>query len=503
MNLTYITIIKRFAILTFIVLVLGLPWLNLGLNTSPIALADSPPAPPVYTYTIVNTYPHDPNAFTQGLVYLDGIFYEGTGLRGRSSLRKVVPETGEVLQQINLADQYFGEGIVVWQDKIVQLTWESGTGFVYDKESFERQQSFTYPTEGWGITHDGERLIMSDGTANLYFWNPDTLDELGRVEVHDQHGPVVRLNELEYINGEVYANIWQSNRIARIDPDSGHVIGWIDLSGILTLPDGYSQPLDVLNGIAYDAATDRLFVTGKLWPSLFEIKLNGPPEPDIIGGLVAHYPFSGTIVDNSEQNQPVTAHGNLTFSMDRFGNSNNAYQLDGTDDYLEIPDADSLDMVSELSLVVWLYYVPQTKADSYYTILEKNDTTNGDSPYGMWLIGDTVEFCIEPATDMGQRCLNSTISLEPNRWHYLVGQYDGTQSSLYINGKLVEERTDAQSAIAKNETQLFIGSDPHQPTVLFTQGAIDDIRIYNRVISPAEIETLHQQVKTYLPIIVK
>ncbi|MDM8527964.1 glutaminyl-peptide cyclotransferase [Anaerolineales bacterium HSG24] len=494
---------KYFTLLTFITLTLSLPWLSLIITAPRLALADSPPAPPVYTYTIVNTYPHDPQAFTQGLVYLDGIFYEGTGLRGRSSLRKVVPETGEVLQQINLPDQYFGEGIVVWQDKIVQLTWQSGTGFVYDKESFELRQSFTYPTEGWGITHDGERLIMSDGSANLYFWHPETLAELGRVEVHDQHGPVVRLNELEYINGEVYANIWQTNRIARIDPESGYVVGWIELSGLLTLPEGYSQPLDVLNGIAYDPMTDRLFVTGKLWPSLFEIKLNGPPEPDLVDGLVAYYPFSGTIIDQSEQNHLVTPYGDAAFTVDRFGNPNNAYQLDGTDDYLEIPDADSLDMVSELTLVAWLYYEPQAETNSHYTILEKSDPANGQARYGLWLIGNQVEFCVEPAIGTGQRCLDSTVSLEVGRWHYLVGQYDGTQSTLYIDGKLTGKRTDAQSAIAKNETQIFIGADPYQSTVLFTQGAIDDVRIYNRIISQVEIEALHQQIKTYLPIIIK
>jgi glutamine cyclotransferase len=224
------------------------------------------------TYEVINTYPHDPNAFTQGLVYEDGVLYEGTGLKGRSSLRKVELETGEVLQRLDLAAQYFGEGITIWEDKIIQLTWQSHIGFVYDKESFELLREFSYPTEGWGITHDGTRLIMSDGTATLHFLDPETFVETGSVQVFDSNGPVVRLNELEYINGEVYANIWQTDRIARIDPDTGKVTGWIDLTGLLSVED-LRQSVDVLNGIAYDAEHDRLFVTGKLWHKLFEIEL--------------------------------------------------------------------------------------------------------------------------------------------------------------------------------------------------------------------------------------
>ena len=252
---------------------------------SPTATATPPPTaaatsttaePPIYGYTIVNTYPHDPAAFTQGLVYVDGTLYEGTGRRGQSSLRRVHLETGEVLQKISLPDNFFGEGIVIWQNKIVQLTWQSRLGFVYDRTTFEQLAQFPYPTEGWGITHDGTRLIMSDGTANLYFWDPDTLAEIGWVEVRYNGEPLPRLNELEYINGEVWANIWQTNFIARIDPDSGQVVGMIDLTGLLSEADR-SQPVDVLNGIAYDAATDRLFVTGKLWPKLFEIKLTEKP----------------------------------------------------------------------------------------------------------------------------------------------------------------------------------------------------------------------------------
>ncbi|MCG3208443.1 MAG: hypothetical protein FOGNACKC_02048 [Anaerolineae bacterium] len=226
----------------------------------------------VYTYTVVNTFPHDRNGFTQGLIYLDGIFYEGTGLTGRSTLRKVDVETGSVLQMINLPAELFGEGITVLGNRLYQLTWKAGRGFVYNKDTFEIIQEFSYPTEGWGITHDGRRLIMSDGSDTLYFWDPDTLQEIGRVHVFDQRGPVVRLNELEYINGEVFANVWQTSTIARINPETGQVTGWILLDGLLT-PADLTEPVDVLNGIAYDAATDRLFITGKFWPKVFEIKL--------------------------------------------------------------------------------------------------------------------------------------------------------------------------------------------------------------------------------------
>lgn len=227
---------------------------------------------PVYSYTIVNTFAHDRDAFTQGLIYLDDIFYEGTGLYEQSSLRKVDPESGEVLKKIDLPPNVFGEGITVFGDRLFQLTWKARRGFVYNKDTFEKLEEFEYPTEGWGITHDGKRLIMSDGSDTLYFWDPDTLAEIGRVRVRDEHGPVVRLNELEYINGEVFANVWQTDRIARINPETGQVVGWIVLPNLLTAADK-SEPVDVLNGIAYDAATDRLFVTGKFWPKLFEIQL--------------------------------------------------------------------------------------------------------------------------------------------------------------------------------------------------------------------------------------
>lgn len=237
--------------------------------------ATLPAAVPVYSYTIVNTYPHDRQAFTQGLVYADGVLYEGTGRYGQSTLRRVELETGTVLQQVALDAQYFGEGIALFNDTIFQLTWQSNIGFTYARDSFERLGEFTYPTEGWGLAHDGERLIMSDGSATLFFRDPATFAEIGQVQVTDAGSPVTRLNELEDIQGEVYANIWQTDRVARIDPQTGHVTAWVDLAGLLS-PEDRQPPVDVLNGIAYDPATDRLFVTGKLWPKLFEIDLVTP-----------------------------------------------------------------------------------------------------------------------------------------------------------------------------------------------------------------------------------
>jgi len=226
----------------------------------------------VYSYNVVNTYPHDRNAFTQGLIFEDDVFYEGTGLRGRSSLRRVAITTGKVLQLRELPSHLFGEGITIYRDKIIQLTWQANTGFVYDKASFELLREFDYPTEGWGITFDGEHLIMSDGTPDLYFLHPETFEAIKQVQVHDNDGAVKKLNELEYVDGEIYANIFQTDRIARINPKTGLVVGWIDLDGLLSIEDR-RQPVDVLNGIAYDSGNNRLFVTGKRWPKLFEIEL--------------------------------------------------------------------------------------------------------------------------------------------------------------------------------------------------------------------------------------
>ena len=226
----------------------------------------------IYTYNIVNTYPHDRDAFTEGLVFEDGVLYEGTGLFGHSTLRRVELETGDILQIRELSDQFFGEGVTIYENKIIQLTWKSNIGFVYDKNSFELLQEFNYSTEGWGITHNGTCLIMSDGTSTLHFLDLQTFEEIGQLEVFDSDCPITRLNELEYIQGEIYANVWQTDWVARIAPETGQVIGWVELGGLLTSEDR-SEPVDVLNGIAYDAKTDRLFVTGKLWPKLFEIEL--------------------------------------------------------------------------------------------------------------------------------------------------------------------------------------------------------------------------------------
>jgi glutamine cyclotransferase len=220
-------------------------------------------------YRVVHVFPHDPEAFTQGLVYLDGVLYEGTGLNGRSTIRKVRLENGEVLQIQKLESQYFGEGITVFGGTLFELTWQSGIGFLYDRASFQRTGTFNYRGEGWGLTHDGHRLIMSDGSAYLRFLDPATQKELSRLQVTDGGHPVVYLNELEYVKGEIFANVWQTDRIARISPKSGRVTGWLDLKGLLSARDAQA----VLNGIAYDAAGDRLFVTGKLWPKLFEIKI--------------------------------------------------------------------------------------------------------------------------------------------------------------------------------------------------------------------------------------
>jgi glutaminyl-peptide cyclotransferase len=230
---------------------------------------------PAYGYQVVRSYPHDPGAFTQGLIFRDGVFYEGTGLNGRSGIRKVKLETGEVLQAKPLSSEYFGEGITEWNGQIVQITWRSEIGFVYDMKTFEQTKRWSYTGEGWGLTHDDTRLIMSDGSSALRFLDPATLKETGRVTVRDATGPVEQLNELEYIKGEVFANVWTTDRIARISPKDGRVTGWIDLSGLLTPPEraAAERAGGVLNGIAYDAAGDRLFVTGKLWPRVFEIKL--------------------------------------------------------------------------------------------------------------------------------------------------------------------------------------------------------------------------------------
>ena len=225
-----------------------------------------------YGFQIVHVYPHDRSSFTQGLEYRSGVLYEGTGLQGRSALRKEDLETGRVLQSVPLPAQLFGEGITVMDNRIFQLTWQSHTGFIYDQVTLRKLGTFAYAGEGWGLANDGKRIYMSDGSSQLRVWDPQTLTERRRITVHDGAQPVEMLNELECVRGEIYANVWHSDQIARIAPEDGSVAGWIDLSH-LSAEQRLEDPEAVLNGIAYDAAADRLFVTGKLWPNIFEIRL--------------------------------------------------------------------------------------------------------------------------------------------------------------------------------------------------------------------------------------
>ena len=228
---------------------------------------------PEYTYKVVHTYPHDPKAFTQGLAIENGILYEGTGLYGKSSLRRVDLHTGDILQNHNLPSTLFGEGITVKGNRVIQLTWKSKFGLVYDKNTFELLQVFKYEGEGWGITHDESSLIMSDGSETIKFLDPETFQEKRRIQVMDEQGLVTALNELEYVNGSIYANIWKSDRIAIIDPQTGKVTGWIDLAGILNGNRKAKGKSDVLNGIAYDPYSNALYVTGKLWPKIFQVEV--------------------------------------------------------------------------------------------------------------------------------------------------------------------------------------------------------------------------------------
>ena len=254
------------------------PFLSRGRRALLAALATAVIAPaalaatPVQGFKVVNSYPHDAQAFTQGLFFLDGFLFEGTGLQGRSSIRKVEVETGRVVQDIALPPDVFGEGITQWGDRIIGLTWLNETAYVLDLKTFKLWRKFSYKGEGWGLTHNDKELVMSDGSAELRFLDPLTFKELRRVRVTADGKPVDQLNELEWVDGEVLANVWQTDRIARIDPKTGHVTGWIDLTGLL--PDNQRVNADaVLNGIAYDPKAKRLFVTGKLWPRLFEIQL--------------------------------------------------------------------------------------------------------------------------------------------------------------------------------------------------------------------------------------
>jgi glutamine cyclotransferase len=251
---------KRILLIAIVVAVLAVAAYFLFLRT--------PAGIRVQTVKVVRALPHDEQAFTQGLYFQDGHFYEGTGEIGASSLRKVVPETGEVVQQEDLAAPYFGEGIIGWKDRIYQITWKDQTGFIYNRSDFKPQGTFSYEGEGWGLTHDGSRIIMSDGTATLRFFDPETMKQTGTLAVTAQGCPVDQLNELEWVDGEIYANIWQTDLIARIDPKTGHVLGFLDVTALGPPMPGND---DVANGIAYDPAGKRLFVTGKNWPQLYEV----------------------------------------------------------------------------------------------------------------------------------------------------------------------------------------------------------------------------------------
>ncbi len=265
---------RRFRVLSLLPVLPLLPFLPfLPAVLSAQAPSIPPPASrvPVYHYTIGHTYPHDPDAFTEGLEYRDGFLYESTGLNGRSSIRKVKIETGDVVQNRNISKDYFGEGITFWKDDLFELTWISEIAFVYDAKTFASKKTFNYKGEGWALTHNADSLIMSDGTPEIRFLDPVTFRERRRITVADAGVPIKYVNELEWVKGEIFANVYTTDYIARIDPSDGRVTGWIDIRGMLPRQnDGNTVP----NGIAYDAEHDRLFVTGKNWPKLFEIKLN-------------------------------------------------------------------------------------------------------------------------------------------------------------------------------------------------------------------------------------
>lgn len=238
-----------------------------------VAAAPAPAAEvPRYTYEVVGVWPHDPEAFTQGLVYLKGILLESTGLNGRSTLRKVELQTGRVMQQIRVPSQYFAEGMTVIGDRVFQLTWQNQKGFVYNLSTFELEKEFAYAGEGWGLTTDGQQLILSDGTNQIRFLDPVTFKVTRTIRVFHRGEPLALLNELEWVRGEIYANLWQTHSVARIDPATGALLGLVDFSGLLPSADRRANT-DVLNGLAYDATGDRLFVTGKNWPKLFEVRL--------------------------------------------------------------------------------------------------------------------------------------------------------------------------------------------------------------------------------------
>ncbi len=244
-------------------------------------------AAPVFGYKVVAKFPHSTESYTEGFFYLNGLFYEGTGLDGHSAVLVTQPETGKVLQRLDLAPQYFGEGIVDWGPNLYEWTWQSHIGFVYDRFSMRKIRQFAYDGEGWGMTRTAKEIITSDGTSTLRFRDPATFKEVRHIVVKDGNQPVEQLNELEYIKGEIYANVWHSDRIARISPQDGHVIAWINMAGLL--PDDQKINAEsVLNGIAYDAQHDRLFVTGKQWPTVFEIKIESKGVEQARGKPQAH-----------------------------------------------------------------------------------------------------------------------------------------------------------------------------------------------------------------------
>ncbi len=275
--------LRHLSLLLFLTVTLGAP----GCRSEPNANTASVNAPgnanssatpaaaekvKTYGYEVVNSWPHDTKAFTQGLVFHDGALLESTGQQGLSTLRRVELQTGKVLKKIDVPAQYFAEGLTLFGGKIYQLTWQHKKGFIYDPENFQQVGEFRYDGEGWGLTHDGESLILSDGTSQLRFINPETFEVRRTVTVREGGRAVREINELEYVKGEIWANVWHLDRVARIDPRDGAIVGWVDLKGLLAAGD-VKDPEAVLNGIAYDAAGDRLFVTGKLWPKLFEIRL--------------------------------------------------------------------------------------------------------------------------------------------------------------------------------------------------------------------------------------